>query len=67
MDGAITEARGDVGQISRQLTVSERLENEENQLVKRLEQIRAIRHSLSNMPEVQKVIDGLSALGQFHY
>jgi hypothetical protein len=48
----------------RQLTMTERLVGEEKQLTERLAQVRQIRESLEAMPEVQKVIDGLTALGQ---
>ncbi len=60
------EACGDP-QAPRQLTVSERLEREEKALVERLEKIREIRASMAGMPEVERIIDGLSVLGQFHY
>lgn len=48
-------------------TVSERLEAEEKHLTKRLEEVRSVRHALAVNPEVQEVIDGLSAFGQLHY
>lgn len=48
-------------------TTSERLENEEKVLTERLDKVRKIRRQLEANPEVQSLIDGLSALGQFHY
>ncbi len=48
-------------------TVSERLAQEEKALTERLDKIREIRQRLAENSEVQKLIDGLTSLGQFHY
>ena len=48
-------------------TVSEKLANEEKVLTERLEKVREVRLRMAENPEVQKMIDCLSALGQFHY
>ena len=48
-------------------TVSENLQTEEERLTARLGKVKALRATLAANPNVQEVIDGLSALGQFHY
>ena len=49
------------------MTMSDRLEREESQLIARLKKVQEIRKTLSENPNIQKVIDGLTEIGQYHY
>jgi len=66
MNGGLVQAAPSEASIQPQ-TMSDRLEREEKVLTDRLEKVREIRKTLAENPNIQKVIDGLTEIGQYHY